>query len=90
MLDSFFNWFRPNPKFQPGQLVAIPADDIHKNTRYMLIENRRWMEPTNEMKKQWGYDGFVLEIRPGVGLVCTSGGYGYLERNFLWVRGLEY
>lgn len=83
----FFNWFRPKPKFNVGQLAGFSHPDLEE-TSYLLIERRRWIRPSGETKKRWVYDGIVLKIEGG-GLAWSTYGYTIGEKSLTPIPGLE-
>ncbi len=83
----FLDLFRPKSGFNPGQMVSLPPGP--RGGVYLLIKERRWTQPTNERKKQWVYDGYILEFIRGE-LMCTTYLYTASPENFGFVPGLDY
>jgi len=95
-------FFRPKPKFKPGQFVSIQPDLAHKEIRYLLIQQRRlirpyWVVRSNEsqvlhngMQKLWVYDGPTLEVA-GKSLILSNSFETSIREAFLArIPGLEY
>ena len=57
----FFNFFRPEPRFRPGQMARI-CDDFLAPNSYLLIDRRRWIKPLGSPLKGWVYDGLIFRI----------------------------
>jgi len=55
-------FFRQAPVYRAGILVKISKERISAGC-HMLIQKRRWIRPNNQDKKQWVYDGILLEIQ---------------------------
>lgn len=73
----FLNWFRPKPAFHQGQLVCIDDNDFTQS-RYLLVERRRWVKPNHEVKKMWIYDGPIFIAEEGR-FSCITYGYCFRE-----------
>ena len=85
----FNNPFRPEPKFQPGQLVFLPDDAVrYKENRYLLIERRRWVKPQDMPSKRWIYDGIIFQIE-GSELVFFTTTTCDLEESLRPIPGLR-
>lgn len=92
MFDWFFNLFRPEPKFRPGQLTSVQTTNVYKGC-YMLVEERRWTKVimgTTGPRKQWVYDGHILTGNPGGEILRLTGGMCFLESHLGYARGFEY
>lgn len=89
----FSNWFRPKPKFHPGQLVSISnVAAFSNNAFYLLIERRRWIRPNwtqIKLPKEWVYDGIRFEVLEGE-LVLSTFETGRRQNTFVPIRGVEY
>lgn len=83
-------FFRPKPKFDVGRLVIMPpiSECDFPDTRYFLIERRRWVKPNGDTKKRWVYDGVIFKIEKG-GLVLSTFGSCFSEGNFAPFPGIE-
>ena len=82
-----FFW-RPKPRFRPGQLTVLLPHDFSRGVRYMLIERRRWVRPNGETKKRWVYDGDILKIAGDRLVFCTSGSC-FPEDRFMSFPGID-
>jgi hypothetical protein len=86
-------FFRPKPKFQPGELVLIPLNSVFNEwPGYMLIKQRRWVRHYNDTKKQqkqWVYDGQIFLISEEK-LAFFTNGFGYREISLIPISNLEY
>jgi hypothetical protein len=86
MLDEFFGLFGTHPKFEQGQLVSIHDDSTNRVPRYMAIEKRRWLTPTNGTKRQWVYDGAIFMV-VAEKLVYSKHGSCYPESDLKMIPG---
>ena len=59
-------FFRPKPKCHVGQVVCLNSR-VELNSRkvleYLHIHNRRWIRPDGAKKRQWVYDGLILQVQ---------------------------
>lgn len=82
-----FFW-RPKPRFRPGQLAVLLPDEFNRGLRYMLIKGRRWVRPNGETEKRWVYDGDILEVVGGR-LVFATSGTTFPEDRFMSFSGID-
>jgi hypothetical protein len=66
---------RPEPRYAVAEVVLVKPDAVRhwQPPHYMAIQERRWVRPNGEEKKQWVYDGPILEIKGGKLVWCTNG-----------------
>lgn len=71
------DWFRPKPKFEPGQIVRIDGN-FSGPERFMVIQSRRWARPIYDEQKQWVYGGqvFIIVDNKPVSVTCD---YRFME-----------
>ena len=53
--------FHLPPQFKVGMLV-----EVKNPSRRMIIQNVRRVRPNGEQRKQWVYDGAIIDIKEGV------------------------
>lgn len=89
----FFDWFRPKPRFKPGQLVNLAnVSAFSENNFYLLIERRRWIRPywsREKLSKEWVYDGICFEVSNGH-LILSTFTTGCRPDSLVPIRGIEY
>ena len=66
-------WFKPTRQCDRGMLVQL------KSGEYLLIKNMRWCRLNGESRKNWVYDGAVIEARPAGAIRIVTGMSGVLE-----------
>lgn len=73
-----FFWKKPPPRFRVGDLL-LRLEEKRKGNRYMVVQNVRWVKPNYEPKKQWVYDGILIDsfegeitVSTGVSCVCED------------------
>lgn len=76
--------FFSRPKFRAGAVVKVV-----ESSEFILIKKRRKVRPKGEKRRQWVYDGAVLETKPD-----GSIGYGtsiscILQTSLEPVEGLD-
>lgn len=74
-------FLRPNPKFDSGMLVQR-TNEVLPSFRNMLIKARRWIRPDGLNRKQWVYDGVVIEVR-GTDIIPSTFISCVLEENIV-------
>jgi hypothetical protein len=78
-----FFW-RPKPKFKPGDLVAVDGNFVSTHNRYLSIQRRQWVRPKGEDRKQWVYSGPLYMISRGI-VARASHSSEFLEKRLLMV-----
>ena len=60
-----FDFLKPTPLYCVGTLVKRNDVSQPEKPCYILLRNRRFIKPNEEKKKQWVYDGVVLDVNHG-------------------------
>ncbi len=59
---SFYDLFRPEPKFRVGQLMLIDRRwNESDQSYYLLIDKFGWVSPKEGAPKTWVYGGLVYQ-----------------------------